>query len=75
MCGNYSEAQSSGTLNREQSESFLGQASAFLTACAAEQIRPAPDKCKLELRLVYFTSSELVFQCAAFLWEGGVVAA
>lgn len=38
------EAQSSGTLSREQSESFLGQASAFLTACAPEQIRLAAEK-------------------------------
>jgi len=57
FCGIYSEAQSSGTLNKEQSsESFLAQASAFLTACAAEQIRLAPDKCKFELRLSVFTS-------------------
>ena len=42
----YSEAQSAGTMNREQSESYLGLASAFLTSCAAEQIRLAADKCK-----------------------------
>lgn len=38
------EAQSSGTLSRELSESFLSQASSFLTSCVAEQIRLAPDK-------------------------------
>lgn len=38
------EAQSSGTLSRELAESFLSQASSFLTSCAAEQIRLAPDK-------------------------------
>ncbi|XP_073393390.1 COP9 signalosome complex subunit 3 isoform X1 [Physcomitrium patens] len=38
------EAQSSGTLTREQSDSFLALASSFLTVCAPEQIRLAPDK-------------------------------
>lgn len=44
--GWHSEAQSSGTLTREQSDSFLALASSFLTVCAPEQIRLAPDKCK-----------------------------
>jgi hypothetical protein len=62
-----SEAQSSGTLSREQSESFLGQASAFLTACALEQIRLAAEKCKFELRLDYSRVSE--FHRPPLLWE------
>lgn len=69
-CGEfYSEVQSSGALSREQSETFLGQASTFLTICAAEQIRLAPDKCKFELRLIVLTYSKLGLHCAAFLSE------
>jgi hypothetical protein len=40
------EVQSSGTLSREQAEGYLSQASVFLTACAPEQIRLAPEKCE-----------------------------
>ena len=40
------EVQSSGTLSKEQAEGYLSQASVFLTACAPEQIRLAPEKCE-----------------------------
>lgn len=67
-CGFYSDSQSSGTLSREQSESFLGQASAFLTTCAPEQIRLAADKCKFE---PYFDCSCL-FGCMVLLYHGRI---